>query len=879
MGIRPFAVACLLAIATAAAAPPTTDPARWVDPFIGTDDSNSPHPVPGGAGGSCFPGAIVPFGMVQLSPDTPTASPSGYRYSDDMIESFSLTHFNGAGCPNNEDLPFLPVVGAVDAARAGLPAAPYDKASETASPGRYAVTFADGIRTELTATTRTGMARFTFPAGAEGSVVLVAGRSATGEREGEITFVGDRRLEGALVAGGFCSSDTRFAIRFVVEFDRPFTVHGAWVDDRLQPGADHAAGTPCGAWVTFDTSADPEVQMKVALSYVDIAGAAANLAAENAGWDFDAVAAAARARWNEVLARIEVEGGRDQDRVKFTTALYHVFQNPNVASDVDGRYMGFDQQVHAGDRTIYQNFSGWDIIRSWTHLVAAIAPEAPDIIHSMVQSGVEGGLLPFWSHQSVETLVMVGDPGTVNVANAHAMGVRGFDEQAALALMKRSADDPAHTQRWGLADWLTLHHAGNAAISLEYAMADHALARFAEALGDTSAARYFARAGWWRELWNADDGYLEPRSGGISMGGDATRIYEIEAYGPGAPGVDLLLGAAATASGQCNRNEGPEKAVDGLWEGGTSAKWCDHGDGGMWWQGDLGQVERLDRFVLRHAGAGGEPSDWNTQDFDIAVSTDGATFTTVAEVRGSTADVSEHAIAPVEARYVRVAVITEIQRGTDQGPWACQPFDPADLCGYVEGNGAQYLWMVPHDLPGLVDLLGGPEAATARLDTLFTELNAGTSRPYFYIGNEPEHGTPWTYDFTGAPWKTQAVVRRILDGEFGTGAGGLPGNDDLGATSAWLVWACLGLYPVIPGEDALDLHGPLFPEARVRLRDGSVLTITGTGAGPDAPYVQSLKVDGTTWQPCRLRFADLAQGGTLAFTMGPAPRKDWGLGR
>lgn len=872
-------VLAFLACPIAASAGAATDLTRWVDPFIGTDDSNSPHPVPGGAGGSCFPGATVPFGMVQFSPDTPTGSPSGYRYSDRIIQSFSLTHFNGAGCPNNEDLPFLPWIGPIEVSpgtsREAYEAT-YDKASERAKPGYYSVELGRGICTELTATSRTGFARFTYPPSTEAQVLLHAGRSATGDRLARVKIVGPDRVQGTVQAGGFCGTPTSFDIHFIAVFDRPFTGYGTWLGDEIRPGSRELDGESGGLYLTFDTTDDPVVQMKVGLSYVLMGGASGNLRAENAGWNFEAVRERAAARWNEVLSRIQIEGGSDSDRTKFYTALYHVFQNPNLASDVDGLYMGFDGHPHQAERPMYQNFSGWDIIRSWTHLVAAISPEAPDIIHSMVQSGVEGGLLPFWSHQNVETQVMVGDPGTVNVSNAYAMGVRGFDAAAALRLMKKSADDPTDTQRRGLQDWIDLHHAGNAAISLEYAMADYALATFAGALGDPDAARYFERSGYWRELWNPADGYLEPRSGSLSAGADAARIYEIEVYGPDAPDVNLALGAACEASGWCNRNEGPEKAVNGSWDGGSADKWCDHSEDGMWWKADLGAVRTIDRFTLRHAGAGGEPNAWNTQDFDLLVSLDGENFTTVAAVRGNSDDVSTHVFAPVEAAWVRVDVITEIQRGTDQGQWACQPFDPADMCGYVEGNGAQYLWMVPHDLPGLIDLMGGPAVATARLDHLFAELNAGTNRPYFYIGNEPEHGTPWTYNSTGAPWKTQAIVRRIYDQEFGTGPGGLPGNDDLGSTSAWLVWACLGMYPVVPGEDALDLHGPLFPKVTVQLATGGVLEIVGDAAGPESPYVLGLEIDGVEHPDCRLRYADLAGGATLRYRMGSAAAPAWG---
>ncbi|MFY0575037.1 glycoside hydrolase domain-containing protein [Cystobacter fuscus] len=274
-------------------------------------------------------------------------------------------------------------------------------------------------------------------------------------------------------------------------------------------------GTGSGAFATFDTTSNPVVQMKIGVSFVSIANAEANLAAENAGWDFDAVRTAARDQWNQVLKRVEITGGNDADLEQFYTALYHVFQNPNVASDVNGQYMGFDRAVHTAEGwTVYQNYSGWDIIRSWTHLVAAIAPETPDIIRSMVDDGEKGGLLPFWSHQNVETRVMVGDPGTVNVANAYAMGVRGFDTDAALQLMLKSASNPDDTQRWSLSDWLTYHYAGgDAAMSLEYAMADFSISQFAGALGKTAVRdEYLTRSHYWTESWNPADKMIEPRA-------------------------------------------------------------------------------------------------------------------------------------------------------------------------------------------------------------------------------------------------------------------------------------------------------------------------------------------------------------------------------
>jgi putative alpha-1,2-mannosidase len=854
-------------------------PIDHVDPFIGTDDSSSSSPVPGGAGGSTYPGAVVPFGMVQISPDTPTASPSGYRYGDGQISQFSLTHFDGAGCPNNTDLPFLPVPAAVTASPAANWAAfrvEYDKATEKASPGFYHVKLLNGVEVDLTATTRTGMAKIQYPAGSPASFVLHAGRSATGNRGGSVEIVGTDRIRGSAMAGGFCGSSMTYTIFFAAQFDTPFSTSGTWLGNSLTPASTTASGVRAGAFASFGKTT---VQVKIGLSFVSIENAEANLAAENPGWDFNAIRTAAATQWNKTLSRIEVSGGSDADLKKFYTALYHVFQSPNVASDVNGQYMGFDGVVHTADWTVYQNYSGWDIIRSWTHLVSAIAPEAPDIIRSMVNDGAQGGLLPFWTQQSVETHVMVGDPGTVNVANAYAMGVRGFDTATALALMLKSATDPNpdNTQRGDLANWLSLHYVDNGAVTLEYAMADFAISQFAGALGDTATRDAFTlRGDYWKNGWNPADGLIEPRVTAPSPGANAARIYEVQVFSPDAPNVNIAMGGTATASAMCNANENPSKAINGTWTGGNADKWCDNSSAMKWWQLDLGAAKDIGTVVIFHAGAGGELTDWNTQDFTLSVSNDGTTFTVVDTVTANTSDVTTHKLNAVNARFLRLDIVHAIHTGTI-GDYMCQPLDVASNCGFIEGNAAQYVWMVPQNMEGLFTMMGGHDTAIARLDMLFRQLNAGINRPYFYIGNEPEHGTPWTYNFAQAPWKTQSTVRRVVDEAFTTNAGGLPGNDDLGATSSWLVWAYLGMYPMIPGTDVLVLHGPQFASIALHLANGNTVTIEGAGGGaPGAHFIQGLNVNGTATTRSWLRFSDIAGGAKLQFKMSTTANQSWG---
>ncbi|WP_218108378.1 GH92 family glycosyl hydrolase [Actinacidiphila rubida] len=701
---------------------------QYADPFVGTDDSSAPNPVPGGAGGSTYPGAVVPFGGVQFSPDTPTASPSGYRYSDTSVEDFSLTHFDGAGCANNEDLPLMPITGAVSTSPGTnwtAYASPYTKSNESASPGYYKNRLDKyGTGVELTATTRTGMARLTYPASTSAGLLINTSRSATGSRSGSVKVSGSE-VTGSVTAGGFCGSSKTYQIYFDIRFDRAPTGFGTWSGGTVSAGSSSVTGTNTGAYVTFDTTATPTVQAKVGLSYVSVAGAQANVTAENSGWDFSGVRTAADTSWNQVLNRVQVTGGATDDLKKFYTSLYHVFQSPNVASDANGDYRGFDNAVHNSARPVYQNYSGWDIYRSWAALVALVAPtEAADIAKSMVLDGQQGGLLPKWSQQTNEDFVMTGDPGPIIVSSMYAFGARDFDTAAALSLMEK-ASNGGTTQgsaiRGRQSTYTSLHYLNGApSDSLEYSASDFAVAQFAKALGDTASySTHMARAQYWRNTFSTESGYVQPRN------------------------------------------------------------------------------------------------------------TDGT--------------------------YV----------------W---PLDPASQTGFTEGNASQYTWMVPYDFADLINDMGGRPTAVQRLDHHFTEVNAGQSRPYYYIGNEPEHGVPWAYDFAGDPAGASDAVHKVMTQSYTTGPGGLPGNDDLGATSAWYVWAALGLYPATPGADTLAVNGPSFPSVLLQ-RPGGDITLTSSGSGA---YVQSMRVNGTSTTHSYLRYPDIAAGGTVDFTMGATPSTTYG---
>ncbi len=287
-------------------------PAGLVNTFVGTSGTTIGGPI------DTFPGADVPFGMVQWSPDTPAQNAGGgYDYGDHDITGFSLTHLSGPGCSVFGDFAVLPVIGTLPSDPSTM-RQPFSHANEESAPGWYAVSLGNpAIRTELTVTRRTGLARFTFPVTSEANLLLNAASNQAGVTAAQVKVSWPNEISGTASSGFFCGMPDRYTVHFVARFDRPFTGAGVWNDGR-------------GAWVRFDATRNPQVVMKVGLSFVDDAGARANLAAEATSWNPIAVRNRATEVWSGMLARIAVTGGTTPQRRTFYTAFYHTLLHPNV---------------------------------------------------------------------------------------------------------------------------------------------------------------------------------------------------------------------------------------------------------------------------------------------------------------------------------------------------------------------------------------------------------------------------------------------------------------------------------------------------------------------------------------------------------------------
>lgn len=536
-------------------------PASVVNPFIGTSNQAND-----------FPGADVPFGMVQWSPDTTSRPPGGgYEYNDSSITGFSLTHIAGPGCGAAGDIPVLPTTGTVNT---GATVA-FSHANETASAGSYKVGLNNQVTTELTTTARSGMARFTFPSTSQANLIFKLTSSQNGASSTQFTKVSNTEVSGQVTSGRFCGAGNTYTVYFDMVFDQPFASQGSSVaktsaatpakprtaskNAAEQPNKPVLHGTtPTAAapkttkssaspeaaasngYVTFNTTSNPVVQAKVGVSYVSVANATANRAAENTGWDFNATRTAAQDAWNSALGKIQIAGGTAAQQQTFYTALYHSLLHPNIISDTNGQYYGFDGRTHtvdAGHKAAYANYSGWDIYRSQAQLEALVAPQvASDTAQSMVDDYAQTGIFPKWSENNGESYVMVGDPADGIIADYYAFGARDFDATTALADMVKQAsttnnDRPGlnylnspgympHDGSYGCCNFY-----GPVATTLEYNTADFALSAMAGALGDTGNQKTYAnRAQDWRNVLNPASGFVEPRnaSGSWTGGFDPT---------------------------------------------------------------------------------------------------------------------------------------------------------------------------------------------------------------------------------------------------------------------------------------------------------------------------------------------------------------------
>jgi predicted alpha-1,2-mannosidase len=733
------------AIASCAQSAPS--PYNEVDPLIGTS-----------GGGNTFPGATLPFGMVQWSPDT--NANAWYFYSEMRIRGFGLTHVSGAGCGLYGDFAVLPTPSALTTSPGtdfDLYTAPFDHGGEEAHPGYYAVTLASGIRVEITVTDRAGIARFVFPDGVSSRILVNAGSSAntiasqpvaspSGDVFGnQIELGSPETFAGSATAGAFCGSQSRYKIYVSGRFNKPYKRSAVWQDSLITTSGKTAKGKQTGAWLDFGD--EHEVTLKVGVSFVSEAGARDNLDSEIPGWNFAEIHARALKTWSKLLDRAVVEGGNADQRKIFYTGFYHSFLSPNVFSDESGDYTGFDNKVHSlsasKQKTQYANFSDWDIYRNTVQLQALFeSKRSGDMMQSLVNDAAQSGWLPRWPSANDVTYVMDDDAPAIVIADSYAFGARNFDVESAFRYMVKAGTTPGlgphgKAERAFLAEYLKLGYVPiekddvAASLTLEYANADFAVAQLAKGTGHEMESKAFLkRSENWKNLLDPDSGWIRPRLS------DGTWL----------PGFDAGLSLPKTKVG----------------------------------------------------------------------------------------------------------------------------WDKVDQEGFEEGNSYQYTFMIPFDYPDLFSAIGGMDKLIPRLDKFFLKLRCW-GEPCFNIENEPDFVVPYAYVFAGQPWKTQEVITHIEKEVFKSTPDGIPGNDDLGATSGVYVWNALGLYPAVPGVGGFVLGTPNFKKVTLHLAAGRKLVVSRSSPGF---YVRQVFLDGVPYSNSWLPLEKIHRGTTrLDFSTDSQPNR------
>lgn len=712
-----------------------------VNLFIGTTN-----------GGNVHPGAVLPWGMVSLSPlnayDTisKSANSSPYYIDGKYISGFTHLNMNGTGCPDMGTFCLMPTTGNLSLHQ------PYNTShysNEYASPGYYAVHLNKfNINAEVTTTLRTGLSRFTFPEG-KANILLNLGVGLTTQKGGSLKKVSDTEVEGFKTIGNLCGITNVQTIYFVAQISKKPVESGIWIDGRDYPGYNREiAGNDIGAYFSFNTQENESINVKVGVSYVSMANARKNLEAEQPGFDFAGTQTAAELAWNNELSKIQVEGGTKDDQVKFYSALYHALIQPSFSGDVDGQYctMGSNKVGNAIGYNRRTVFSLWDTYRNVHPFLSLVYPkQQSDIVKTMLGMYQEGGWLPKWEYAGIESYDMVGDPGVPVIADAWLRGIKDFDINLAYVAMKHNASESegGNPVRPGLTDYLKF-------------------------------------------------GYIPL---------DATCVFN-----PKTPSESVYF-----------------------WENLNRLQ--------LVW----GPVSTAMEYCI---------ADWN-----------------IAQVAKSLGKTDDHKVFTERSMYYKNYFDKEtnfIRPKLKDGSWL-KPFDFNSEKGFTEGNTWTYTFMVNHDIPGLMQLMGGPKPFIQKLTECF-------ETDHFFMANEPDIAYPYLFNYAkGEEWRTQKQVRDCVNKYFKNAPDGIWGNDDCGTMSTWLMYSMMGFYPDCPGNMDYQLASPVFSKITIALDPtyypGKTFVIEAKNAGKDNCYIQSMELNGKPYKKFTLNHEDIVRGGKLSFKL------------
>ncbi|MDX1719217.1 MAG: GH92 family glycosyl hydrolase, partial [Salegentibacter mishustinae] len=516
-------------------------PVDYVNPFIGTSNY-----------GATNPGAIAPRGMASVSPfnvagridlnplekDSQWLS-NPYVYENKFLTGFSHVNMSGVGCPDLGVIIAMPTTGELETDHLKY-GSTYSE--ETAKAGYYSVELDKyKVKAEATASTRVGVSRYSFPAG-KANILLNLGLGLTNEQGALVHVVSPTEIEGMRTVGSFCynNSEAAYPVYFVAKFSEPAEEFGIWKTPYEYKGEEakwmtyngktrvkegftrEVMGDSIGAYMTYDLKEPRQVEVKIGVSYVSIKNARENLEKEVGNSSFEEVYEQTKEAWNKKLKVVEVEGGSEDDNTIFYTALYHTQIHPNILNDFNGEYPEIATgKIGRTEGTRYTTFSLWDTYRNYHQLMSLLYPkEQLEMVKSMLAMYDENGWLPKWELNSTETFTMVGDPAAVVLADTYLRGLTDFDvEKAYEAMLKSALDTVNNPLRPGLKQYIDNGYVGvdsgipgPVSTTLEYNIADYAIAELAMSLGKEQDYKMFSnRALSYKKLYNPETGFLQPR--------------------------------------------------------------------------------------------------------------------------------------------------------------------------------------------------------------------------------------------------------------------------------------------------------------------------------------------------------------------------------
>ncbi|WP_406683797.1 GH92 family glycosyl hydrolase [Seonamhaeicola sp. MEBiC1930] len=716
----------------------TQDIVDYVNPFIGTSNF-----------GATNPGAIAPRGMASVSPFNVAGKQNTlekdsrwlsnpYVNENTFLTGFSHVNLSGVGCPDLGVILLMPTTGKLETNHLNYGST---YSNEVAKAGYYSTTLDKyKVKVETTASTRTGISRYSFPKG-DANILLNLGLGLTNEQGASIKIVSPTEIEGMRTVGSFCyyKPEENYPVYFVVKFSKPADEFGVWRTPKTYKGVEaqwmpyngktrimkgykkEVIGDSIGSYFKYHFKEPTQVEVKVGVSYISIENARENLEKETQNQTFETVYKNTSSEWNSLLSKIKVDGGSKDDKTVFYTALYHTLIHPNTLNDFNGEYPSMaTRETLKTDGTRFTVFSFWDTYRNLHQLMSLLYPkQQSNMVKSMLNIYDESGWLPKWELNATETTTMVGDPAGIILTDTYLKGIKDFDVEKAYKAMYKSATQlennplrPGIKEYWSNG-FLTTNNKGSVSTTQEYNITDYSIALLAKELGKKDDYKRFSKQALsYRNLYDDNLKLLHPKN------------------------------------------------PDGSWY---------------------------------------------------------------------------------------------------------EPFDPlaganfSKNIGFIEGNSWQYSFMVSHDTKGLIKLMGGKKPFVKQLKKVFDNNQ-------FDMANEPDIGYPFLFNYVkGEEWRSQKLVKQLVNKYFKNTPDGLPGNDDTGTMSAWVIYSMMGIYPISPGEPLYTITAPMFDKITIDLDsnyyEGKQLVINKTGNSNGK--INSIELNGKSYKSYFINHDDLVKGTTL----------------